>query len=165
MRIVVLSDTHLQEPDQDLIQVQESILEDADAVLHCGDITGYDVWSCLSSHPRFYAVRGNMDMGTWAQELPQIRLLELWGLRVGLMHGHGVQLDQEALLRCFQQEPDLVCFGHTHRRYWAQGPAEVRFLNPGSFSLPKGSRPGFALLQGQSRQNLELQWMDIDARR
>ncbi|MFO8032848.1 MAG: YfcE family phosphodiesterase [Desulfohalobiaceae bacterium] len=161
MRIAVMSDTHLQEPDKNLLQVQETIFQDMDFVLHCGDITSYDVWAYLACHPGFYAVRGNMDMGSWSQDLPGMRLLELQGLRVGLLHGHSTGSSQEALLQCFTQEPDLICFGHTHRRYWAEGPAGVRLLNPGSFSLPKGSSAGFVLLQGQGRTDLHLQWIDL----
>jgi hypothetical protein len=161
LRIAVLSDTHLQGPNQDLIQLQESIFQDQDFVLHCGDLTAYAVWAYLDSHPGFYAVRGNMDMGAWSQDLPEVRLLWLQGLRVGLVHGHFCGTSPESLLQCFEKEPDLVCFGHTHKRYWAEGLRQVKILNPGSFSLPKGSSPGLALLQGQSRKDLHLQWMDL----
>lgn len=161
MRIAVLSDTHLHAPDKDLIHVQESFFQDMDVVLHCGDIFSYDVWAYLNSHPGFYAVRGNMDMGAWSLDMLEIRVLELQGLEVGLVHGHFAGPDQEGLLQCFSHKPDLICFGHTHKRYWAEGQTGVRFLNPGSFSLPKGSNPGFALLQGQSIKDLQLQWVDL----
>lgn len=137
------------------------MLQDLDAILHCGDITSYAVWAYLNSHPAFFAVCGNMDCGAWSLELPSYRLLNLQGLCVGLTHGHALDVHSPDLLQHFEQKPDLFCFGHTHSRHWSWGPAGVMLLNPGSFSLPKSGSPGFGLLQVQARDSFQLEWVDL----
>lgn len=50
MRIAVLSDTHMMKPSQALITAYEQVMQDMDAIVHCGDITGEQVFAFLNSH-------------------------------------------------------------------------------------------------------------------
>jgi putative phosphoesterase len=81
------------------------------------------------------AVRGNVDHGAWAADLPERRELDVAGYRIVLTH----QLSADERVAS-NSGANVVIFGHSHR------PEAVRhdgvlFLNPGSagprrFRLP-----------------------------
>lgn len=133
MRLAVISDTHLEQPSAWLARVYDEHLAPADAVLHCGDITGYATWRFLRRHPAFFAVRGNCDMAPgFDGELEPMLDLVLLGLHIGLTHGWGPRSQvPRNVAEAFGPEFDLVCFGHTHAPLWDEI-AGVRLLNPGS---------------------------------
>lgn len=104
-----------------------------------------------------------MDQGPWVQELPRKLELTSDGLKIGVLHGDalGARLFGVDLVHQFSPGVGLICYGHTHRRDWRQqGGCFV--LNPGSFTLPKGSEPGFAELTYTKGQGLELKWIDLN---
>jgi hypothetical protein len=164
MKIAVISDTHLETPDARLIGLLDLWTRTADAILHCGDLTGERVWDFLNSHPGFYSVAGNMDGSGWSSSLPAKRVLEPSpGVRIAMTHGFG--LDPASLNRSlvaqFPRDVRLICFGHTHRRKWESGPGGVQILNPGSLFRPKDGRPGYALLDIGPRGSLQVEWADL----
>ncbi len=132
MKIAVLSDTHFPAPSDWLRAVYDRHLADADVLLHCGDATGCALWSFFGQHPRFHAVAGNSDEWRLAEELPSRLILDLDGLRVGLVHGWGDRSTlAERVVEDFGPGVDLVCFGHLHQFSWRRrGGAWA--LNPGS---------------------------------
>jgi len=162
-RIAVLSDTHMTTPSSALLKAFDSHLQHTDALLHCGDVTGEEVWAFLNSHACFVSVVGNMDMGSWTGDLPGETSLRIRGIKVGLLHGHGLGFGRLAhkVAEVFEPDVDLICFGHTHRREWVQDPSGTRILNPGSFSLPKKGPPGYAVVQVDDDLNLRAEWIDL----
>jgi hypothetical protein len=164
LKIAVISDTHLQTPDERLPGLLEQWAEYADALLHCGDVTGEPVWDLLNSHPTFYSVTGNMDTGRWAAHLPIKRVLEpVPEMPVGMVHGFGLDPSRlhGSLVAQFPAGVRLVCFGHTHRRTWERGPNDVLLLNPGSLYRPKDGRPGYAMLHLGSPEGARVEWVDF----
>ncbi len=163
MQIAVLSDTHLSSVNSTLQQAFDRILRHKDAVLHCGDVTEETVWAYLNSHPAFYSVCGNMDAGRWASQLPRTRVVEIGSFSIGLLHGDGLGLGAgpERLAEIFVQSLDLICMGHSHRRVWVRDQSGVRILNPGSFSLPKDGRAGFAVLDLPAAGEPGIEWVDV----
>lgn len=134
MILGVLSDTHLRVPGGRLEALLAGPLAEAEVLLHAGDYTGDEVLEHLElADPRpFFGVRGNMDAGPAAARLPRERVLELGGVRVGLIHGWGAPAGLEERVRgAFPANLGLVLFGHSHR------PTEVALggtllVNPGS---------------------------------
>lgn len=165
MRIAVLSDTHLKIPSSGLTKEYETELWHMDEVLHCGDFTGESVWAYLSGHPAFYAVSGNMDADFGKGFLPDKRLLELSGFRVGMLHGDGLGLGSadpvQRMLDFWGTKLDLFCYGHTHRRELLRS-GSTTVLNPGSFLLPKGdSKAGYAVIDLSSDQGIQVEWREV----
>lgn len=143
MLVAVISDTHLFEPSRWFRRVFEEHLAPADAVIHCGDVTGPGMLAFLeASHPHFHGVRGNMcDLPSGG--LSDRLSVELAGFRVGAAHGWGPR--SEVPLRvaeAFGPDYDVVCFGHTHRYTWLCH-GTTWLLNPGALQEGEGS---FALL-------------------
>lgn len=164
MRIAVVSDTHMQKPSQTLVSAYEQVMQKMDAVVHCGDITGEQVFSFLNSHPRFYAVAGNMDSGQWADPLPRKTTVRLGEFQVGLIHGFGLGFGPLApkVVSSFDGLGlDLVCYGHTHKRFFDPDGYALPILNPGSFALPKGSPPGFACVELCLGWPPQVEWVDV----
>lgn len=123
MKIVLASDNHGVKEPLDLILKQQYF---ADYYLHCGD--------CLldekDRHP-FFVVSGNNDQG---YRLPNMKVLELEGHRILLIHGH-TYIFMNSLEPLVQKaealDCDIVFFGHTHR-YFDEVIRGIRFINPGS---------------------------------
>jgi len=70
MRLAVISDTHLDQPSAWFERVYTRHLASADALIHCGDITGASLLHYLMQHKNFYAVAGNMDAYLAGSDLP-----------------------------------------------------------------------------------------------
>ena len=132
MRVVVLADTHLRRgssrrlPAPVLTEVGQ-----ADAVLHAGDIVTGDVLDHLGELAPTHAVLGNND-AELVGSLPERLVLELAGVRVGMIHDSGPRKGREARLRRAFPGADLVVFGHSHIPWNAAGLDGQWLLNPGS---------------------------------
>lgn len=129
-RIGVISDTHglLRE------QVADE-LRDCDLIFHAGDVGDPSVLDELRRIAEVVAVRGNVDRGPWAADLPQTEYVAVEGRQLCLVHDiETLDLDPAAA------GIDVVVYGHSHKPAvdWKDG---VLYLNPGSvgprrFHLP-----------------------------
>jgi putative phosphoesterase len=127
LRIGLISDTHnLLRP-----QVLE-FLRGSDHIIHAGDICGPDVLEALGKLAPLTAVRGNNDVGGWAQALGETETVRFEDVAVHVVHDI-----QELELTAPVQ---VVIAGHSHKPKVEQRDG-VLFVNPGSagprrFSLP-----------------------------
>lgn len=118
MKLAILSDTHgLLRP-----QVLEH-LQDADAILHAGDINTQAVVDQLEARAPLYIVRGNNDRD-WAQSIPHHLTVTLEGVTFYMVHN---RKDVPAGL----DHVDVVVYGHSHK-YAQEERDGVLWLNPGS---------------------------------
>ncbi len=128
--IGVLSDTH-----GHLYPEVERELEGVDHILHAGDLGTSDVLAALRRIAPVTAVRGNVDMGGWADALPSRAEVELGGVCFAVGHiaprADGVGL---------AGQPVVVVAGHSHvaAEEWRAG---VLYLNPGSAGPRRFGRP------------------------
>lgn len=104
-------------------------------ILHAGDAGKEEVLTALRELAPLYAVRGNVDHGSWADELPLSVVIEAEGKLLYMHHGHH-ELDLDPAAAGFA----AVISGHSHRPaiYERNG---VLYINPGSagprrFALP-----------------------------
>jgi hypothetical protein len=88
MKIAVISDTHLAHPTEGFKRHMKTLFGDVDIVLHAGDMTSSSVFDYLSNWD-LRAVRGNMDDFDLAARLPESRVEEIAGRRIGIIHGWG----------------------------------------------------------------------------
>lgn len=130
MRIGLVSDTHgLLRPEA------VEALRGSDRILHAGDVGDPAILDRLRELAPTDAVRGNVDHGPWASELPMTHRVEVAGRVLYLLH-----IVEDLDLDPAVAGLDAVIFGHSH-----QPLREVRngvlYLNPGSagprrFRLP-----------------------------
>src|SRR3954447_17253472 len=107
------------------------VLERADVILHTGDFTEWSALEELRAYAPVHAVHGNVDEWPIREALPERRVVEVEGLRVGLVHDPGAAVGRAARLRSFFPGCDLIAYGHTHLPEVIQD-AGVWIVNPGS---------------------------------
>ena len=126
-RIGVVSDTHgLLRPE-----VTQG-LQGCDAILHGGDINSRKILDELNEIAPVYAVRGNNDKD-WAEDLPQTVTVELFGVRIFMVHNLKHIPDELT-------DVDIVVYGHSHK-YEEKEKAGILFLNPGSCGPRRFTQP------------------------
>ncbi len=148
MKVVVLADTHLRRGSpRGLPPVALAELATADVVLHAGDIVTGDVLEALAATAPTHAVLGNNDTEL-VGALPEQLVLELAGVKVGMVHDSGPRKGREARLRRNFPHADLVVFGHSHIPWNAPGVDGQWLLNPGSPTQRRSQpRPTIATLE------------------
>ncbi len=136
MRVVALADTHV--PDggaRDLPAPAWRALEQAEVILHAGDVVGAGLLSRLEAVAPVHAVLGNNDVGL---VLPETVVVDLGAVTVGMVHDSGARKGREGRLRRRFPSADLVVFGHSHVPWWAAGVDGQWLLNPGSATQRRG---------------------------
>ena len=106
-----------------------------DLILHAGDIGSPQALAALQNCRPVLAVRGNVDRGLWAADLPCTRLENIDGTHIYLLHDLGA-LDFDPLAAGVQ----VVISGHSHEPSVTTHRG-VLYVNPGSagprrFHLP-----------------------------
>ena len=129
IRVGIISDTHgLLRP-----QVEET-LKHCDRILHAGDFDSGRLYDQIRHLGSLTAVRGNNDLGRWADKLPDILRFTIGGVRFLMVH------DRQDLWGEELSGTDVILFGHSHRFCYEEEDG-VLWLNPGScgkrrFGLP-----------------------------
>ncbi len=135
--IGIISDTHGSVSPKTL-----AALSRADVIVHAGDFDTPEVLSALEKLCPVIAVRGNMDHGNWAANLPAADMVELGGIYLYVLHNlNALDLDPNTA------DVKAVISGHTHQAAVVRSNG-VLFLNPGSPTSPRyGSEASVAMLQ------------------
>lgn len=140
MRVLLTGDTHV--PPRRLPEALCAAARGADRVLHTGDVLEEAVLAELGGA---VAVQGNCDH----LPLPPRAVLDLDGVRVGLVHGHrgrGMTTLERARSAFLDESVQVIVFGHSHepRVTWLDG---ILLVNPGSPTDPRRAKqPSFAWL-------------------
>jgi len=148
MKIGIISDTHLKEVSQQLIDIYDQYFSGVDMIIHAGDLVSMEIVDFLGQKP-LHVVQGNMDKRDIRDRFPKKEIIVVDGFRLGLIHGWGSPFGMERRIRSQFNDVDAIIFGHTHR------PANRRdkgvlFLNPGTAS-------GFAISGSHSIGILDLE--------
>jgi putative phosphoesterase len=107
----------------------------ADLIVHAGDVVALSVLEELRGLAPVEAVYGNMDEPALRESLPEQRVVEVAGARVGVVHIPGPAAGREARLAARFPGCDAIVYGHTHVPQVARvgsGSGGVWILNPGS---------------------------------
>lgn len=127
----MLSDTHIPNAAVDMPAKVYVALEGVDLILHAGDMATPEALEKIEGIAKVKAVRGNMDRFPTLKELPIKSVVEIGGVRIGLIHGYGPPHDLADRIGHEFEDVDAIVFGHTHRPM-----NEVRngvlYFNPGS---------------------------------
>jgi uncharacterized protein len=143
-RIIALSDTHLN--DGVIPAAVAELAKGADLILHAGDFVSAQCHAALAKLGRLEAVHGNSDCPELKSLLPQRKVIEVEGVRIGLVHmaSHGSDLvGAEMMAR--EMDVRVLVFGHIHRPLIEKG--KRLLICPGSTALPRMSAPCVAELE------------------
>ena len=132
MRIAVISDTHMPRGTRRLPEACVERLRGADLILHAGDLVAESFLEELRAYgPPVEAVHGNMDEPALRASLPQERVVEVGGVRIGMVHIPGPRAGREERLVARFPGCAAIVYGHTHLPEVTRE-GDVWILNPGS---------------------------------
>jgi uncharacterized protein len=134
--LAILSDTHLPRGPKRLPDSCVERLEDADLILHAGDFSATSVLRALESLAPVAAVHGNVDDHELCRRLPERRVVEAGGARIGMVHDAGPARGRLERMRRRFPGVEAVVFGHSHvplheRAAGGRG-GRFQIFNPGS---------------------------------
>jgi putative phosphoesterase len=126
----VISDTHGLLRPQALAALQGSAL-----IIHAGDIGNAEILAALGEIAPVFAVRGNIDRGSWSKALPEWQIVEFERHSIYVLHDLN-ELDLDPVAAGLHA---VIC-GHSHRPQ-IETIDDVVYFNPGSagprrFDLP-----------------------------
>jgi hypothetical protein len=139
IKIGVISDTHLDRVTDEFKDNIVKYFNDADMIIHSGDMTVRAVYEYLSNW-NLKAVRGNMDDFDLRDILPEKRVVEISGIKIGIMHGRGSPNGLSSLVFKEFRGVDIIVFGHSHIPFHGKN-GNVEMFNPGSYKGSYG-QPG-----------------------
>ncbi len=128
--IGVMSDTH------GLLRPQAvEALRGSSLIIHAGDVGVPEILDELRHIAPVFAVRGNVDRGAWANDLPESEIVEIEDCLLYVLHDIAA-LELDPLTADFR----AVIYGHSHQPK-SETKDGVLYFNPGSagprrFSLP-----------------------------
>ena len=126
---VVVADTHIPRRAGALPGDLLAHLEDADLILHAGDLMDPALLEELEAYAPVRAVRGNLDPPD--ARLPETLEFDFGGARVAMIHDSGSKRGRRNRMRRRFPEARVVVFGHSHIPF-LEDEGELLLLNPGS---------------------------------
>lgn len=152
VRVGVISDTHGHIDDHII-----DAFAGADLIVHAGDIDRPKILDRLATIAPVRAVRGNMDRGPWAEDLPLTALVVVEKVTLYVLHDL-TQLDLEPTAAGIQ----VVISGHTHRAALAEK-NRVVFLNPGSAVDPRQDGPPTVAILTARGEAVDVRFIELPA--
>ncbi len=159
MKIIAISDTHIKfgsvrdNLPGDLVER----LKKADLILHAGDFVRKKAYDELRELNRLEAVQGNMDDPELKNILPERKVMDIKGIKIGLIHQAALSIQDTIGARYMAQEMGVgvLVFGHIHRPLIEK--SDVLLACPGSPTSPRMSEPSaieFEINEGKISGNV-----------
>lgn len=160
-RFGILSDTHG--------RLDPAVLKrfaKVDRILHAGDIGSEEVLSALERIAPVTAIRGNNDLGTPLERLPDLERIEIDGREILLIHSVKDFWKPAGEMKTRLQgiDPDLVISGHSHKGIIEQKEGMVCF-NPGGAGPKRFSLKRSIGLMDWSKDAVRLKLIFLDGGR
>jgi uncharacterized protein len=132
-------------------------LASSELILHAGDVVAASVLEELRALAPVEAVAGNMDEPELLAALPERRVVEHAGARIGMVHVPGPAVGRGERLAAAFPDCDAVVYAHTHVPEVARV-GRTWILNPGSpterRSAPTHSLLMLEIVSGEIRPDL-----------
>ncbi len=133
MKLGLISDTHIPTVAKEIPKEVETAFRGVDMVLHAGDIQVGRALDWLERIAPVYAAEGNNDDGLVDPRIKPVHILEVEGLKVGVVHVFNYP--ELPLDRFFSSNVDVVVYGDTHVPEVVTENGFLR-VNPGSPTAP-----------------------------
>jgi putative phosphoesterase len=126
------------------------IFENAEFIVHAGDLVELSVIDELEQTAPVLAVCGNLDSKETREKLPRMTSFKLFHWKIGVIHDPGTLFGIRKMREIAQQNSfNVLVYGHTHSPNvkWEEN---ILFMNPGSPTNPIPPfivKPSVALLK------------------
>ena len=148
--IGIISDTHGRLPHS-----AAEAFEGVDLIIHAGDIGEADILESLEKIAPTIAVRGNMDMGQWARQLPPDEMIKVNQTLIYVLHDV-----YQLKLKPNTDAPKVVISGHTHRPLQENNQGVI-YINPGSAGYHKFGQPATVVLLRIKGESVNVQFIEL----
>ncbi len=144
MKLIVLSDTHIK-PGRSLLSLLPkdliSLIKNSDFVIHAGDFDTVECYNELQSLTKLIAVHGDTDCDELMGLLPERKVIEVEGVKIGIIHKGQLTSEHTDGLRYLAKEMDVdvLIFGHFHHPIVEKN--NVLLISPGSAIVPGIAEP------------------------
>jgi hypothetical protein len=146
----LISDTHVPVRAREIPKAVFKVFENADYIVHAGDLVELSVIDDLEKLAPVLAVYGNMDGPEVRGGLQKLNSFKVFNWKIGVIHDAGTlfgirKAREIANLNGF----DVLVYGHTHNSS-IKWNGDILFINPGSPTNPLPSfiaKPSVALLR------------------
>ncbi|MDF1558002.1 MAG: YfcE family phosphodiesterase [ANME-2 cluster archaeon] len=151
----MLSDTHIKS-GQSLLELLPgellTIIKNSDIIIHAGDFETLECYNELSGLESLVAVHGDTDVPELMELLPEREVMEVEGVKIGVIYKGQLTSDHVDGLRYLAKEMgvDVLVFGHFHHPIIEQ--TEVLLLSPSSAIVPGIAEPSAIELEISGNQ-------------
>jgi len=151
--IGVISDTHGY-----LDEKIPELFAGVDHILHAGDIGLPWLILKLEEIAPVTAVLGNNDVG---MDFKETEIIELAGRKFLINHIVDMAAPDDAInRRIIRENPDVVVFGHSHKR-WCQTINQTLYFNPGYAGKPRFKLPRSVAILNCDSTNITADYFDL----
>ena len=133
LNIVVTADTHIPGRGKHLPSKLLTACKTADLIIHAGDFKSIEIYDQLKEYADVVGVYGNVEGEDIKSLLPAKQIIDVFGKKIGVVHGHGEKktTERRALEAFAEDNVDIIVFGHSHIPFVKYFKKTLLF-NPGS---------------------------------
>lgn len=145
----LISDTHVPSRAKCIPAKVFKAFENADFIIHAGDLVELAVLDELEQLAPVLAVHGNMDGPEVSGALPKLNCLKVSDWKIGVMHDPSILFGMGKVREIAKQNGfNVFVYGHTHNSS-IRWEGKTLYINPGSPTNPSSfmSKPSIALLK------------------
>jgi len=145
----LISDTHVPVRARAIPKKVFAIFENADFIVHAGDLVELAVIDELEQLAPVLAVHGNMDGPEVSGALPKLNSLRVSDWKIGVMHDPNAMSGVGRMRGVAKQNGfNVFVYGHTHNAS-IKWEGKTLYINPGSATNPLSfiNKPSVALLK------------------
>jgi len=151
----LISDTHVPVRARCIPKRVFAVFENADFIIHAGDLVELAVIDELEQLAPVLAVHGNMDGPEVSGALPKLNSLKVSDWKIGVMHDPNTLFGMGKMREIAKQHGfNVLVYGHTHNSS-IKWEGKTLYINPGSATNPASfiNKPSVALLK-VTRENV-----------
>jgi len=146
----LISDTHVPVRAKYIPKRVFKVFENADFIVHAGDLVSLAVIDELEQLAPVLAVYGNMDGPQVSGALPKINSLKVFDWKIGVMHDPSALFGMRRMREIAKQNGfNVFVYGHTHSAN-IKWEGKTLYVNPGSPTNPVPAsiiKPSVAVLK------------------
>jgi len=132
----LISDTHVPVRAKYIPKRVFKVFENADFIVHAGDLVSLAVIDELEQLAPVLAVYGNMDGPQVSGALPKINSLKVFDWKIGVMHDPSALFGMRRMREIAKRNGfDVFVYGHTHN-VSIRWEGKILYINPGSPTNP-----------------------------